>query len=170
MLLNKKRKRPQNLKLRRYYLNQAPFESVNPDEFDPQNYLDSQTASHSVIVHYADPLAEVVPHAAFLVVPEFLISILHIMIIMVIILHLMMILVIILLMITIVIILHLIMIMFLMLHLMILIMISPIMINSSSLTPSHVGIFCLFLQASFTIGSSLVCLGSFLPALLFFPT
>jgi hypothetical protein len=166
MLLNKKRKRPQNLKLQRYYLNQAPFESVNPDEFDPQNYLDSQTASHSVIVHYADPLAEVVPHAAFLVVPEFLISILHIMIIMVIIFHLMMILVIILLMITIVIILHLIMIMFLMLHL----MISPSMINSSSLTPSHVGIFCLFLQASFTIGSSLVCLGSFLPALLFFPT
>jgi hypothetical protein len=157
MLLNKKRKRPQNLKLRRYYLNQAPFESVNPDEFDPQNYLDSQTASHGVIVHHADPLAEVVPHAAFLVVPEFLISILHIMIIMVIILHLMMILVIIL---------HLIMIMFLMLHL----MISPIMINSSSLTLSHVGIFCLFLQASFTIGSSLVCLGSFLPALLFFPT
>jgi hypothetical protein len=166
MLLNKKRKRPQNLKLRRYYLNQAPFESVNPDEFDPQNYLDSQTASHGVIVHHADPLAEVVPHAAFLVVPEFLISILHIMIIMVIIFHLMMILVIILLMITIVIILHLIMIMFLMLHL----MISPIMINSSSLTLSHVGIFCLFLQASFTIGSSLVCLGSFLPALLFFPT
>jgi stringent starvation protein B len=48
MLLNKKRKRPQNQKLQRYYLNQAPFESVNPDEFDP--YLDSEIALHGVVV------------------------------------------------------------------------------------------------------------------------